>query len=221
LLLDGASLLKTPLAERRRLLDSVTLTAPLLHARLSQAFGPTDIEATFQAARVRRNEGLMAKDPSSFYTPGRRGLSWIKLKKDFATLDVAVVAVEYGHGRRNRVLSDYTFAVREESSGALLAIGKAYSGLTDLEIEELTTKFLTLAVSRSGNRIEVEPAIIIEVAFDSIQRSTRHASGLALRFPRIKRIRWDKTVADIDTLTTARKLAGIPSDEEITKKEVP
>jgi DNA ligase-1 len=209
LLLDDTSLLKTSLAERRRLLDSLALEGPFLHARLTRAFTSEEIETAFLAARERGNEGLMAKDPSSFYTPGRRGLSWIKLKKDFATLDVAVVAVEYGHGRRNKVLSDYTFAVRDESSSALLPIGKAYSGLTDVEIEELTTRFLNLAVSRRGNRIEVEPAIVIEVAFDSIQESGRHASGLALRFPRIKRIRWDKTVRDIDTLAAARRLAGL------------
>ena len=207
LLLDDTSLLKIPLAERRRLLDSLTLQSPLLKAALWRACSAEEIENAFQAARGRANEGLMAKDPSSLYTPGRRGLSWIKLKKDFATLDVAVVAVEYGNGRRSTVLSDYTFAVREESSGALLPIGKAYSGLTDVEIEELTSKFLRLAVSRIGNRIEVEPQIIVEVAFDSIQESSRHPSGLALRFPRIKRIRRDKTLQDIDTLATARRLS--------------
>jgi ATP-dependent DNA ligase I len=211
LLLDDTSLLKTSLAERRRLLSGLTLNEPLLRAGLTCAFNSGEIEAAFRAAKERGNEGLMAKNPSSFYTPGRRGLSWIKLKKDFATLDVAVVAVEYGHGRRNKVLSDYTFAVHDESSGVLLPIGKAYSGLTDAEIRELTAKFLNLAVSRRGNRIEVEPAIVIEVAFDSIQESGRHASGLALRFPRIKRIRWDKTVRDIDTLAVARRLAGITS----------
>ena len=209
LLLDNISLLKTSLTERRRLLDSLTLNEPLLRAELTHAFNSEEIEAAFQAARERGNEGLMAKNPSSFYTPGRRGLSWIKLKKDFATLDVAIVAVEYGHGRRNKVLSDYTFAVRDESTGSLLTIGKAYSGLTDAEIKELTAKFLNLAVSRHGNQIEVEPAIVIEVAFDSIQESDRHASGLALRFPRIKRVRWDKSPGDVDTLAAARRLAGI------------
>jgi DNA ligase-1 len=209
LLLDGSSLLKRPLAERRRLLENISLEAPLLRAQFSRVFSSEEIEEAFLAARQRGNEGLVAKDPASLYTPGRRGLSWIKLKKDFATLDVAVVAVEYGHGRRSKVLSDYTFAVRDDSTGALLPIGKAYSGLTDEEIEELTAKFLGLAVLRSGNRIEVEPAIVIEVAFDSIQESSRHASGLALRFPRIKRVRWDKTARDIDTIATARRLAGI------------
>ena len=211
LLLDDTSLLKTSLAERRRLLDGLTLNEPLLRAGLTYAFNPEEIEAAFRAAKERGNEGLMAKNPSSFYTPGRRGLSWIKLKKDFATLDVAVVAVEYGHGRRNKVLSDYTFAVHDESRGVLLPIGKAYSGLTDSAIRELTARFLDLAVSRRGNRIEVEAAIVIEVAFDSIQQSDRHASGLALRFPRIKRIRWDKTARDIDTLAAARRMAGITS----------
>lgn len=212
LLLDDTSLLKTPLAERRQLLDSLTLKEPFHRATLESAFALEDIERAFVAARERGNEGLMAKDPSSLYTPGRRGLAWIKLKKEFATLDVVVVAVEYGHGRRSQVLSDYTFAVRDESRNELLTIGKAYSGLTDIEIEELTAKFLSLAVSRHGNRIEVEPAIVIEVAFDSIQESDRHASGLALRFPRIKRVRHDKTAREIDTLSTARGLAGIQKD---------
>jgi DNA ligase-1 len=212
LLLDETSQLKTPLAERRRLLDGLTLKEPLLRAKLQPAFHPDEIERAFLAARERGNEGLMAKDPSSLYTPGRRGLSWIKLKKEFATLDVVVVAVEYGHGRRSKVLSDYTFAVRDDVRGELATIGKAYSGLTDIEIDELTAKFLEIATSRQGNRIEVEPRIVIEVAFDSIQESNRHASGLALRFPRIKRIRPDKTIREIDTLATARRLAGIPAE---------
>ena len=209
LLLDEASLLNTPLAERRRLLETLTLQEPLLRSRVEPARDAAAIEKAFAAARERGNEGLLAKDPTSFYTPGRRGLAWIKLKKEFATLDVAVVAVEYGNGRRSKVLSDYTFAVRDDSGDQLLTIGKAYSGLTDAEIQELTALFLSIATSRQGNRIEVEPKVIIEVAFDSIQKSNRHASGLALRFPRIKRIRGDKTVRDIDTLATARRLAGI------------
>ena len=149
----------------------------------------------------------MAKSPASLYTPGRRGLAWIKLKKELATLDTVVVAAEYGHGKRNTVLSDYTFAVRHGDE--LLVIGKAYSGLTDAEIDELTEEFLTLQTSRKGNRLQVEPKVVLEIAFDSIQPSKRHASGLALRFPRIKAIRRDKTPADIDTLDTARRLAGL------------
>ena len=131
---------------------------------------------------------------------------WFKLKKELATLDVVVVAAELGHGKRNHVLSDYTFAVRDEASGELLPIGKAYSGLTDLEIVELTDHFKRTTVVDRGRYREVKPEIVLEVAFDSIQPSARHASGLALRFPRIKAIRRDKTVDAIDTLQYARRL---------------
>jgi DNA ligase-1 len=130
------------------------------------------------------------------------------LKKEFATLDVVVTGVEYGHGRRREVLSDYTFAVRDGESGALLTIGKAYSGLTDREIAELTPWFLARVRRVKGRWHEVEPELVIEVAFDSIRPSARHPSGLALRFPRIKGLRRDKTVAEIDTLQSARKMAA-------------
>ncbi len=212
--LDGTSLLKRPLFERRRHLESIAWTPPLQPAPVLAAATPAEVETAFGRARARGNEGLMAKDPDSLYTPGRRGLAWIKLKKEFATLDVVVVAAEYGHGRRSKVLSDYTFAVRDETSGAFLPIGKAYSGLTDAEIEELTATFLDLARDRRGNRYEVEPRVVLEVAFDSIQPSTRHASGLALRFPRIKAIRRDKTPEEIDTLAAARRLAGLDAVPE-------
>jgi len=207
--LHGESLLKLPLSVRRARLESLALPAPLRVVAISTAANADEIDASFKAARANGNEGLMAKDPASIYTPGRRGLAWVKFKKDFATLDVVVVAVEYGHGRRSKVLSDYTFAVRDGISGALLPIGKAYSGLTDAEIAQLTPEFLALAKSRKGNRINVEPRVIIEVAFDAIQPSERHSSGLALRFPRIKGLRPDKTVQDIDTLAAARRLAGL------------
>ena len=150
----------------------------------------------------------MIKDPKSFYTPGSRGMSWFKLKKELATLDVVVIAAELGHGKRNHVLSDYTFAVRDEDSSQLLPIGKAYSGLTDAEIAELTDHFTQNTIVHHGRYREVKPDTVLEVAFDSIQPSTRHASGLALRFPRIKAIRRDKTIEAIDTLAYARRLAA-------------
>ena len=150
----------------------------------------------------------MIKDPKSFYTPGSRGMSWFKLKKELATLDVVVIAAELGHGKRNHVLSDYTFAVRDEESGRLLPIGKAYSGLTDAEIAELTEHFTQNTIVHHGRYREVKPDTVLEVAFDSIQPSTRHASGLALRFPRIKAIRRDKTTEAIDTLAYAQRLAA-------------
>ena len=206
--LDGRSLLKIPLRERRDLLRQVRLPSQFQVAETFPAHSAMEIEQIFQQARKRSNEGLMVKDPESFYTPGRRGLSWFKLKKELATLDVVVVAAELGHGKRNKVLSDYTFAVRDETSGELLPIGKAYSGLTDAEIAELTEHFEQNTIVDRGRYREVKPEIVLEVAFDSIQSSTRHASGLALRFPRIKAIRRDKNVDAIDTLAYARELAA-------------
>ena len=205
--LNGRSLLRTPLRERRELLRGLTIPAQFQVAEVSPARSAEEIEAGFQAARRRFNEGLMIKDPESCYTPGRRGLSWFKLKKELATLDVVVVAAELGHGKRNHVLSDYTFAVRDQESGKLLPIGKAYSGLTDSEIAELTEHFRENTIRDRGRYLEVKPDTVLEIAFDSIQPSTRHASGLALRFPRIKAIRRDKTPDAIDTLAYAWKLA--------------
>jgi DNA ligase-1 len=167
------------------------------------------VEACFLAARKRGNEGLIAKDPRSPYQPGRRGKAWLKLKKAFATLDVVVVKVEQGHGKRSHVLSDYTFAVKDEADGTLKVIGKAYSGLSDLEIEELTQHFRENTVTETGRARVVLPKVILEIAFDSIQPSARHESGLSLRFPRIKAIRRDKALEDIDTLAHARLLAGV------------
>jgi DNA ligase-1 len=169
----------------------------------------TTLDAEFITARARGNEGLMIKDPWSFYKPGRRGREWLKLKKALATLDVVVTVVEVGHGKRRHVLSDYTFAVRRsEADGELLNIGKAYSGLTDAEIAEMTEWFRahTLKEFAHGRVRVVEPRIVIEVAFDRVQPSNRHKGGYALRFPRIVRLRPDKTVDEIDTLETVRKL---------------
>jgi DNA ligase 1 len=206
--LNGRSLLKAPLCERRRLLRDLKLPPQFQIAEVFPAYSDEDIERIFRQARKRLNEGLMIKDPESFYVPGRRGMFWFKLKKELATLDVVVVAAELGHGKRNNVLSDYTFAVREEASGELLPIGKAYSGLTDVEIVELTEHFKQNTVVDHGRYREVKPDTVLEVAFNSIQPSRRHASGLALRFPRIKAIRRDKNVDVIDTLEYARELAS-------------
>jgi DNA ligase-1 len=204
--LDGTSLLEMPLAERRALLEGVELPTPLRLAEVFEARDAATLDALFEAARASGHEGLMVKDPAGMYAPGSRGGAWIKLKKQFATLDVVVAAVEYGHGKRRGVLSDYTFAVRDDATGAPVVIGKAYSGLTDAEIATLTDEFLTLEVSRSGNKLAVEPRIVLEVAFDAIRESSRHASGLALRFPRIVRIRRDKSFDEIDTVSSARRL---------------
>src|SRR5215813_2345152 len=171
----------------------------------------SDLDEEFDAARARGNEGLMIKDPRSCYKPGRRGREWMKLKKALATLDVVVTTVELGHGKRHNVLSDYTFAVRRsEAESELLNIGKAYSGLTDAEIAQMTEWFRahTLQEYADGRVRIVEPRIVIEVTFDRVQPSNRHKSGYALRFPRIVRLRPDKMPDEIDTLETVRKLAG-------------
>lgn len=207
--LNGRSLLKTPLHERRRNLSNVRLPSHFQIARVIPVHSAAEIERAFQQARQRLNEGVMIKDPDSFYLPGNRGLFWFKLKKELATLDVVVVGAEFGHGKRNNVLSDYTFAVRDEATDNLLPIGKAYSGLTDVEIAELTEHFKQNTIADHGRYREVKPDVILEVAFNSIQPSPRHASGLALRFPRIKAIRRDKDVGAIDTLQYARELAGV------------
>ena len=207
---SGESLLAKPLRDRRASLESLAVLPGYFRlARITKADSASEVESAFAAARSRGNEGLMIKDPSSAYAPGRRGLAWLKLKKPLATLDCVVVRVEYGHGKRNKVLSDYTFAVRDEQTGELKTIGKAYSGLTDAEIAERTEHFLKTAVGRFGRFLEVPPDTVVEVAFDKVALSDRHSSGLALRFPRIARIRWDKPVSEIDTLETARKLVEV------------
>jgi DNA ligase-1 len=162
------------------------------------------LEEIFTAARQRGNEGLMIKDINSAYTPGRRGKAWLKLKKELATLDVVVTAVEWGHGKRNKVLSDYIFAIRDDDK--LLNVGKAYSGLTDVEIAEMTEWFLAHTIEDQGFRRTVEPKTVLEVAFNNMMRSTRHESGYALRFPRILRIRTDKSPEEVDTLETVREI---------------
>jgi DNA ligase 1 len=204
--LDGRSLLDEPLDERRRLLEGLGVKHPFLLARLEVATGPADLDRIFADTRERGHEGLMVKDPMSPYTPGRRGLAWLKLKRPLATLDVAVTAVEWGHGKRKGVLSDYTFAVNDNKTGRLVNVGKAYTGLTDAEIATMTERFKAITLEDRGWARVVKPEVVLEVAFDSIQRSNRHASGYALRFPRIVRIRDDKPLDEIDTLARVEEL---------------
>lgn len=204
----GEELLGLPLADRRGRLESLALVPPLEIIAVSAAAGETAVEDAFKQALQDGHEGLIAKDPASHYTPGRRGKSWIKLKGVMPTLDCVVVIAEQGHGKRSDVLSDYTFALRDEESGGLRVLGKAYSGLTDDEIEELTDHFKRHTLRKDRRKRHVEPNLVLEIAFDAIRPSNRHDSGLALRFPRIKAIRRDKTLADIDTLRTAQALAS-------------
>jgi len=204
--LDGRSLLDEPLEARRHMLEGLGLEHPFLLARVEEATSPDDLDRMFVDTRERGNEGLMVKDPMSPYTPGRRGLAWLKLKRPLATLDVVVTSVEWGHGKRKGVLSDYTFAVKDTATGKLVNVGKAYSGLTDAEIATMTKRFMAITIEDRGWARVVKPEVVLEVAFDAIQRSNRHASGYAMRFPRIVRIRDDKLVDEIDTLDRVKEL---------------
>jgi DNA ligase-1 len=227
---DGALVLDLPLRERRNKLEAVVeilvevVRSPLtVDERKKQAqvvmfveadgdgverlmISPSrlvesaeDIDRAYADARARANEGVMLKAAGSVYQPGRRGLAWVKLKRELATLDVVVTGAEFGHGKRAGILSDYTFAVRG-SGGELLNVGKAYSGLTDAEIAEMSAWMMEHTLEDQGFFRTVEPLMVLEVAFNNIMRSGRHASGFALRFPRIVRIRRDKPVGEIDTV---------------------
>ena len=229
---NGELTIDRPLRERARILDEL-LAAPRKPGRMGNtaaqgqfAFGqeeeiaaasiirapdfhatsPDHLEELFAAAQERGNEGLMIKDLNSPYTPGKRGKTWLKMKRELATLDVVVTAAEYGHGKRIGVLSDYTFAVWDTNKERLVNIGKAYTGLTDAEIAEMTKWFLDHTIEDQGFRRIVEPKIVLEVAFNNMMQSDRHESGYALRFPRIVRLRPDKSAEDADTIERAKEI---------------
>jgi DNA ligase-1 len=207
-------LLDEPLHERRRRLEAIETHDRLALAHLESVRGEAEINRRFDDARERLNEGLMLKAPDSPYTPGRRGMSWLKLKRPLDTLDVVVVGAEWGHGKRHGVLSDVTFAVRVDGTDELVPIGKAYSGLSDQEIVEMTQLLLGITISEHGPYRRVRPEIVLEVAFDAVQESNRHRSGYALRFPRIARWRHDKRVTEIDTLSRVRALSRARAAEK-------
>jgi DNA ligase-1 len=219
LYLDGQPLFELPLRERLEKLRVILSEAKDLPARNGEDPSPSSrlrmtdaspirdaaqVDALFDAARARANEGLVVKDPESIYTPGRRGKSWLKYKKALATLDCVVTYAQWGNGKRRNVLSDLTFGVLRDNE--IVNIGKAYSGLTDVEIAEMTEHFKRTTIERHGPVFRVEPTIVLEIAFDRIQESSRHKSGYALRFPRIVRIRDDKTPDQISTIDEVRRI---------------
>jgi DNA ligase-1 len=215
LLADGErDLLSVPWRERRACLEqfakaraprgNVFMLNPVRAFDADAGSFVEKLDVAFLAARVRGHEGIVLKRIDSPYEAGRRGQAWIKVKRAFATLDVVVTAAEEGHGRRAGVLSDYTFAVWRGEE--LVNVGKAYSGLTDLEIDDVTRRLEPLTVERVGGLRLVRPQIVLEVAFDGVQPSSRHESGFALRFPRILRIRADKQPAEADTVDAVEAL---------------
>jgi DNA ligase-1 len=217
-------LLGLPFLERRARLVKwlATAPAPLVLHDSRPLVSKEALDAEFDAARARGFEGLVLKRLDAVYAAGVRGFAWLKVKKALATLDVVVVAAERGHGKRAGVLSDYTFAVR--SDGELLTVGKAYSGLTDVEIQSMTSRLEALAIGEEQHGyLRVRPEVVLEVAFDGLQKSDRHSSGFALRFPRIAHIRDDKKPDEADTLDSVRALweAQLASGhrEDLTAKD--
>jgi DNA ligase-1 len=204
LFFKGEPVMQLPLRERRRILEGLILGSRIHVAPQFRVSTEDEVEDLFRESRRLGYEGLVLKDPESHYVPGRRGSRWIKMKRELDTIDAVVVAVEYGHGKRAGLLSDYTFAVRVGED--LKTIGKAYSGLTDREILEMTDYFKARVLVWRGPVALVKPDTVVEVAFDSIQESGRHTSGFALRFPRIKGIRWDKSPRDADTIDRVRSI---------------
>jgi DNA ligase-1 len=198
LLRDGEETVNIPLSRRQKMLRELVKGTSVRMAEAANVESQEDIQSAFRRSRDLGYEGLVVKDPDSPYAMGKRGSGWVKLKEELDTLDAVIVAAEYGHGKRAGVISDYTFAVRDGEE--LKTIGKAYSGLTDKEIDEMTRRLKEITLRDFGYSRRVKPEIVLEVAFDSIQRSDRHDSGYALRFPRIKRIRTDKSASDVDTL---------------------
>jgi len=210
LYLDGKSLIDTPLMERRELLSALIQDTELERIEVAKCIVTRSSEeamSMFLEAMDLGFEGLMIKNPGSRYTPGKRGIEWLKLKPEAETLDLVVIAVEYGHGKRANLLSDYTFAIRDREAN-LAPIAKAYCGLKDREIEEMTQYFKGIAMEEHGRTFLVEPKVVVEVKFGEVQRSSLYKVGYALRFPRIKRIRWDLSVDEIDSIEKVERMFG-------------
>jgi DNA ligase 1 len=206
-LINGEQTIMKPLKQRKDILSKIFFGKPIINTKHNVVNTAQEIIAMFDESRDIGYEGLVLKEPESQYHPGKRGRYWIKLKRELDTIDAVIVIAEYGHGKRAGVLSDYTFAVRDENNdNQLRIIGKAYSGLTDKEINTITKQLRSIMIKDDGYGIVVKPELILEISFDSIQKSDRHDSGFALRFPRIKNIRSDKNVTDIDTLQQVRRI---------------
>jgi DNA ligase-1 len=203
----GQMLTGEPIERRRELLVGALAAVPVKIASQWGAMATPEIDEAFNAARARGNEGLVIKRKGSLYEPGKRSGSWMKIKRHHGTLDVVITAAEQGSGRRAIYLSDYTFAVRY--GDRFLNVGKAYSGLTDQEVRELTRVLRGLTNERFGKVALVRPEVVLEVAFDGVQKSPRHKSGYALRFPRILRWRKDKRPDESDTLDRVRELYAV------------
>jgi DNA ligase-1 len=203
LLVEGQAVVDRPYAERWPALEAAAGGLPLVPRLLPQAV--EEGAAFAQAAHRAGHEGVMAKALSSRYTPGVRGKSWLKLKH-VISVDLAIVAAEWGYGRRHGWLSNYHLAALDPETGEYRVVGKTFKGLTDAQFEAMTQRLLSLERSRRSNVVRVEPRVVVEVLFNEIQESSQYPSGLALRFARIHRIRDDKSPADAETLPALQEI---------------
>ncbi|MBV9523617.1 MAG: ATP-dependent DNA ligase, partial [Alphaproteobacteria bacterium] len=203
----GEDLRQLPLVERRRRLDTWFGAAPRRHLDLSPIIpfeSWEELKALRRGARDRGIEGLMLKRKDSVYVAGRPKGPWFKWKRGALTVDVVLMYAQRGHGKRSSFYSDYTFGAWRD--GALVPVGKAYSGFTDAELVLLDKWVRNNTVNRYGPVREVAPGLVLEIAFDSVHRSTRHKSGIAMRFPRVHRIRWEKPYGEADTVETLERM---------------
>jgi len=204
LYLNGQSLISLPYVERRRILAENAGEIPLTKQIITDNVG--EAERFLAEAINAGHEGLIAKKLDSEYTPGIRGKRWLKVKPTLPPLDLVIVAAEYGYGRRSGWLSDYYLAARDVETGEFLTVGKTFKGLTDAEIIEMTKRLKELAVKEEHRRVYVIPKIVVEVAYNEIQKSPKYRCGMALRFARITRIREDKTPEEADTIQRVREI---------------
>jgi DNA ligase-1 len=205
LYLDGQSLIDEP--QRRRFLSLTELVPASALVPHTLTGDPTAAAEFLRDALERGHEGIMAKSIEAGYAAGARGQSWLKVKKAH-TLDLVILAAEWGNGRRQGWLSNLHLGARDTEKGGFAMLGKTFKGLTDEMLAWQTEQFLKLEIGRDSYTVYVEPKIVAEIAFSDIQVSPRYKSGLALRFARVKRYRTDKTAEEADTFQTVQKMAG-------------
>ena len=204
LYLNGESLITLPYLQRRQMLAQNVAEIPLTKQIITNK--QNEAEGFLKEALAAGHEGLMAKQLDSPYTPGNRGKKWLKIKTVLEPLDLVITAAEYGYGRRKGWLSDYYLAARDPKTGEFLNVGKTFKGLTDAEIIEMTKQLKTYAVEQEGHRVIVIPKIVVEVAYNEIQKSPKYQSQMALRFARITRVRDDKTPQEADSIDKVREI---------------
>jgi len=207
--LDGVSLIDCELHLRREKLDAIVQSHE--HLRVAEQTctdDPDVVHTIYQNALDAGHEGVMLKNPDSVYSPGKRGKNWLKIKPIMETLDLVVVGADWGEGRRANLIGSYLLACYDPDTSEFLEIGRVGTGITDEQLSELTNLFSQYIISEDGKTIELQPAVVFEIAYEEIQKSPHYASGYALRFPRLVRVRFDKTPEDADSVERVEWLAG-------------